>query len=70
MELPWVGHFPVLVPTLSWDHRKAHFLQDSCVNGALGAGEAQQTGTGGGPHPEPSPQRPWLCQDHACSPVR
>ena len=70
MERPWVGHFPVLVPTLSWDHRKAQFLRDSCVNGAVGAGEAQHAGTGGGPHPEPSPQPPWLCQDRACSPVQ
>ena len=52
-----MGCFPVLVPTLSWDNRKAQFFRDSCVNGAVGAGEAQQAGTGGGPHPGPPPQR-------------
>lgn len=50
-----MGYFPVLVPTLSWDHRKAQFLRDSCVNGAVGAGEAPPRAASSAPVVLPRP---------------
>ena len=72
---PLGGSSPSPVPSLSWDHSKEHFLRDSCVDGAVGAGEARTGCSGRGPGwlcgcgaPTQSlscRQLPWLCQDCA-----